>query len=294
MMHEEIVETEYEVVSSDVAITASDRAALDVQITTAKAYPRSISKFRETVQELACLDQETAESMFYTLPRGGKKILGPSVRFAEIVQFAWGNIRSETCIVAIDDTHLTAQGTCFDLERNVAARIQVKRRITDKNGKRFNDDMIVTTANAASSIALRGAIFKVIPFSLAKPIYEKAMKTASGGEKPFSVRRSEEFARWKAKDISEEVLLRKLEKRRIEDVDIEDVITLIGLRNAIKEGDTTLEEAFAQEMTGASDLEEQLANLGKSKTVTNGDGGQRKTVSDDADPVPNPDAELDY
>ena len=50
-------------------------AELDVQISTAKAYPRSIAKFQKDALTFATVDEETAGSMFYVLPKrkGGNK-----------------------------------------------------------------------------------------------------------------------------------------------------------------------------------------------------------------------------
>ena len=66
------------------AMVAVARAEIDTQIATARAYPRSLKRFRETATTMATLDEKTAASCFYALPRGGKSIMGPSARLAEI------------------------------------------------------------------------------------------------------------------------------------------------------------------------------------------------------------------
>jgi hypothetical protein len=259
-----VEEVEVELVDVSTSLIASNTAQLDVQVTTAKAHPRSISKARETVKELACLDAETAASMFYTVPRDGKSIVGASIRFAEICAYSFGNIRIESDVVSIDDKHVTAQGTCFDLERNLAARVHVKQRITYKNGTRYSDDMIVTVSNSAMAKAARNAVFKVIPFSLVKPIFEQAMKTAVGNETSFAENRIKEFARWQKVGVSKEQLLKKLERRAVEDVTIEDLAILIGFRNAIREGDATVASIFSDGASvGAGDLNAALKAAAK-------------------------------
>jgi hypothetical protein len=168
-------------VDGAVALTAVDRAAIDMQVATAKQYPRSITKAINEAIELATIDEATATSMLYALKRGSKVIGGASVRLAEVMLYSWGNVRADADIVAEDRSFVTAMGTCFDVEKNVAVRIRVKRRITDKNGQRYNDDMIAVTANAAISIALRNAVFKVIPRALVDRVYGAA-KTVSLGK----------------------------------------------------------------------------------------------------------------
>jgi hypothetical protein len=146
-----------------------------MQIATAKQYPRSITSSLKEAMTLATLDEETAASMFYALPReAAKRSRVPSARLAEIMAYSWGNLRVDADIVAEDKTTVTAMGTCFDLEKNVAVRVRVKRRITDKQrGKRYNEDMIGVTSNAAISIALRNCVFKVVPRAFVDRIYTR-------------------------------------------------------------------------------------------------------------------------
>lgn len=161
-------------------LPASDGAGFDVQIATAKRWPRSIDRSLKQALTLATLDEQSAQSCFYALPRAGKTIEGPSTRLAEIMASSWGNLRVDADIVDEDDTHVTAAAACFDLENNVAIRVRVKRRITDKHGKRFNDDMIGVTANAAVSVAFRNSVFRVVPMAFTRQVYQAARRAAVG------------------------------------------------------------------------------------------------------------------
>ena len=229
------------------ALQAIMSAEVDIQIKTAKAYPRSIKQFKADATEMACLDEETAASMFYVLPRGGKKIEGPSVRLAEVVGSSWGNLRYGARIMGIDDKFITAQGNCFDLQKNIAASVEVKRRITDKNGRRFNDDMIQTTSNAACAIALRAAIFKVVPFAFVKPIYEQAKMTSLGKAESMSAKRHKAMDWFLKAGASQEQLLEFLGRKGLDDVTIDDLIVLRGVCTAIRDGETTIEDALRPE-----------------------------------------------
>jgi len=263
---------EPEIVSSDDiqildpggALEAVQRAEVDIQIATAKRFPRSVRAFLDEAVEMATLDEETAASMFYVLPRGGKQIEGPSVRLAEVVASCWRNIRVDSNIEAIGDTHITAVGAAFDLERNVAARIRVKRRITDKRGKRYNDDMIGTTCNAATSIALREAVFKVVPRAFVKSIYDAAKAASVGKEKTMEQRRKGAFDWFQQQGIKPKVVLDYLGRKGPEDVTLDDLILLRGVRTAIMDGETTAERAFAKEDTAskAADLTSKIKEAG--------------------------------
>lgn len=234
-----------EVTDNSSALEALNRSEIDIQITTAKRYPRSIKAFKQQAMEMATLDEETAGSMFYVLPRGGKKIEGPSVRLAEVVGSCYGNLRYGSRIVSTDDKFITAQGACHDLEKNIAITYEVKRRITNKTGQRFNDDMIQATGNAASAIALREAIFKVVPRSIFKAIYEEARLTSVGKATSMSEKRHKAVDWFKKAGATDAQIYGFLGRAGIDEITIDDLITLRGMVTAIKDGEITIEAAFA-------------------------------------------------
>lgn len=219
------------------------RAEIDIQISTAKKYPRSIKRFRQDALSLATLDKEIASQCFYGLKRAGKIIEGPSVRLAEICANAWGNMRFGARIVGEDDKCVVAQGVSHDLEKNVSSTIEVSRRITGKDGNRFSDDMVQVTKNAACSIALRNAIFKTIPFAYVKPIYDQAKKTAVGTLRTLDSKKDWLIKAFDVFKITVEMLEKYLGKS-LEDAGLSDIETLMGAYNAIKDGDTTVAEQF--------------------------------------------------
>lgn len=132
-------------VSNADSLTALNKSEIDVQIATAKQYPRNLAQVLNNIETLATMDEETASSCFYILRRQGKAVEGPSVRMAEIIASSWGNIRVQARIIGNDGKMITAQGICHDLESNYATSTEVKRRITDKYGKTYSEDMQVVT-----------------------------------------------------------------------------------------------------------------------------------------------------
>ncbi len=221
-----------------------NQSEIDTQITTAKRYPRSIKTFRMQATELATLDEETATECFYALPRGGKTIEGASARFAEMIMSCYGNCRAGARVIAEDGKFVTAQGAFIDLEKNIAITYETKRKITDKKGYRYSDDMIVVTANAACSIALRNAILKGVPKVFWSPIYKQVKKVAIGDVKTLTSRRDAMMAYFLKLGVLEEQVLELLGRESLQSVTLEDLAVLKGLATAIKEGDTTVEEVF--------------------------------------------------
>jgi len=230
------------------ALESITRGEIDVQIATAKKYPRQLSLVKQRMLSFATLDEETAAGCFYTLPgrKGGdgKPLQGPSVRLAEIAISQYQHIRAASRIVADDGKFITAQGMVHDLENNVAISIEVKRRVTSKDGKRYSDDMVATTGNAACSIALRNAVFRVVPMALVKPIYEAAKKLAIGDSKSLVQRRSSSLDHFAKLGVSKERVCEALNVRSIDDIQLDHIEILIGYANAIKDGDATVDEVF--------------------------------------------------
>ena len=235
-------------------LEAITKGEIDIQITTAKRYPRSIENFYKTSLSMATGNRDIAQRCFYRLERtskSGKKVIieGPSIRLAEICANSWGNFRYGARIVGEDAKTVVAQGVAFDLERNVSSSIEVSRRITTKEGIRFSDDMVQVTKNAACSIALRNAINKVIPYAYVQGIYEQAKKVAVGTQKTLKVRKEELLAMFTEIGVTNKQLLEKLEKPSIADITLEDILKGLGFYTAIKDGDTTIAEQFGPKST---------------------------------------------
>ncbi len=214
------------------------------QIDVARKYPRSLDHFRKKAIALATFSQETAAQCFYALKRGNTVIEGPSVRLAEICVTSYGNIRCQASVIEIGDEFLIARGVAIDLESNSAASVDVQRRITDKHGRKYSADMIGVTANAACAIAYRNAAFKIVPAVMVTPIYEEARKTAAGDSKSLTTRIDGLFKTFAMMGVSEEMVISKLALPGRDDINAKDLTLMLGVYNAIKDGDTTVDEQF--------------------------------------------------
>jgi hypothetical protein len=220
------------------------KAEIDTQIATAKAFPRSIRDFMLKAESLATVNEDVAASCNYAVPRGGKNIEGPSVRFAEIVVSAYGNIRAGARVIDNDGKWITAQGICHDLEANNSVTVEVKRKITGKDGRTFNEDMQTLTGNAACAIAYRNAIYKVIPAALVEGIYEKTKEVARGKAETMVKRRDKALEYAKGLGITPEQISTVLNIKNVEDIDLDKLATFRGILTGIKNGDSTVAEIF--------------------------------------------------
>ena len=229
-------------------IESLERAQVDVQIATARRYPRVLSAVKARMMQFATLDEETAESCFYTLParRGGdgKPLQGPSVRLAEIALASYQHVKAGSRIIGDDGKFITAQAVVHDLENNVSVSIEVKRRVTTKDGKRFSDDMIAVTGNAATSIALRNAVFRVVPRALINPVYDAARRVAVGDQKSLVDKRARTVEWLSKKGVTLDRVLAAVGAAKLEDINLDQLETLKGLGTSIKDGELSVEEAF--------------------------------------------------
>ena len=231
---------------SNGAVSAIVASEVSAQLDAAHRYPRSITRFLNEAMSMATISREVAESCIYSLPRGGKIITGPSVRLAEICASAYGNLQIAARVVDTEEREVVAQGAAWDMQKNLRATIEVRRRITKKNGSRYDDDMIVVTGNAAASIALRNAIFRAIPRAYVDSIYAKARTLAVGDAKSLATRRDELMARLEKLGVPKERVLSRIGKSGMEDVGLDDIEVLIGLGTAIKNGDQSIDQAFPE------------------------------------------------
>lgn len=229
-----------------VQVDAVERANVDSQVATAKRYPRDIRRSIDNSVVMATMNQETAQSCSYALPRGGKPITGPSVHLAKIIVSNWGNMRTEAKVVQITDKQVISRGTCWDLETNVASAFEVRRSIIGKNGQRFSDDMITVTGNAANSIAYRNAVFAVIPKAITDRVYYAAQKFITGdlsdSDKLLKVRTGVLNNFKNNYGITEEEVVKMCGKRTVNQIGADEISMLMGTIQALKDGDTTVDE----------------------------------------------------
>jgi hypothetical protein len=239
------------------ALEATERASIDIQISTAKRYPRSLQQFKKRAIAMATIDEETAESCLYRRPVGKKKTAkgwepeyaeGMSVRMAEIVGACYGNLRVYATLVEQPAEYVRARGMAIDLETNFASSSEVIESTLKQDGAPYSPRMRVVVAKATLAKARRDATFQVVPKALAKPIENEVRQVLLGSKETLEKRR-QRLASWITKT--------GLDERRVyaavgiegpADLTAEKLEVLTGLRTAIKDNETTLDEAFPADL----------------------------------------------
>lgn len=166
------------------------RQAQEVQgaIVMAKKFPRDeVESFNRIVR--ACQRKGLAENAMYEYPRGGTKVVGPSIRLAEAMAQNWGNI--DFGIIELEQKNGESQVMAYawDLETNTR---QTKVftvphiRSTKKGNVPLTDprDIYEMVANQGAR-RVRACILGVIPGDVQDAAIDQCNKTMSeGGKKP--------------------------------------------------------------------------------------------------------------
>jgi hypothetical protein len=236
-------------------------------VTTANlpANRRKIDDFSKKLMSYATHSQPVALSMFYTLPRAGKQIIGPSVRYAEVVAPCWKNNSTGSRMIGSTDDTTTAQGVFIDYECNTRNVKEIPRKITDKNGNKFNTDMILTTSKAALSIAYREAILKGgVPMALWSPAYEQAKLTAVGQAVSHAARIDLAMEYLNKLGVSEWQICNAVGVQSPKELEVDHLVTLKTLCEEIKKGVRTIEEVFGSPFD--KEIDSLFTQLGKNET----------------------------
>lgn len=266
-----VEQTEVQIVPLD----ELERANVDVQVSTAKRYPRDMRRSVNNSIVMATMNEEVARSCGYALTRGGKPVTGPSVHLAKIIVSNWGNMRTEAKVVQITDKQVISRGTAWDLENNVASAFEVRRSIVDKYGERYSDDMITVTGNAANAIAYRNAVFAVIPKSITDRIYRAAQQFITGDLSDNDVllkKRTKIFADFKnTYGIDENTVIKICGKNTDQQIGADEIALLVGLLQSLKDGDTTVDEVLDYVKSPKEKVDDKKAELknkpGKAPTL---------------------------
>lgn len=231
------------------ALEAVTRGEIDIQIATAHRFPRSMAQFKARAISMATIDEETAASCIYSRPVGkenGKQKYaeGLSVRMAEIVGASYGNLRVGAMIIEQTPRQVKARGFAHDLETNFASTSEVIEATVKRDGTPYDERMRIVIAKSALAKARRDATFQVVPKALCKPVENECRRVALGDAQTIAKRRSAVIA-WIGKlGIGLDRVWAALGIKGEDDITLEILTTLTGLRTAMKDGEVKVDEAF--------------------------------------------------
>lgn len=206
------------------------------QLTLAKRFPRNLTQSHSELME-ACAMPAFASTAFYTVPNRGT---GPSIRFAEEVARVYGNFEYGHRELSREAGKSEVEVYAWDKEKNNYSKRQltVMHVVDTKSGpKKLTDqaDIDNKIANVASK-QIRGRILALMPKWLVQDAIELCKATLAGtSSEPVSVRvrkMAQAFGRFGINQGHLETYL----GHKVEDTTLDELVDLMGVFNALKEG----------------------------------------------------------
>ena len=242
-----------------VAIEAS-RAIAEAQskLYIAKTFPRDEAEAVNKMKR-ACSRQSLAEKAFYSFPRAGQNITGPTIRFAEELARCWGNIDYGIKELSQDDGKSEMQAYAWDLETNTQSVQNFtnphKREKSDKRTRQVvmedltsQRDIYENNANMATR-RLRARILAVLPAWFVDEAIQACQATLRGdGKASFDERKSNLITEFDRLGVDAS-MLKKYLKHDAMTMDTDEFLDLIGVFNSIKTGERKAREWFDPDNT---------------------------------------------
>ncbi len=245
---------------------ASSREIAEVQaaLTIAAARPRDMEVVFEKVMD-ACKRPSLAERAIYEYARGGTDISGPSIRLAEALAQAYGNLTFGIRELEQKNGVSTVEAFAWDLETNTK---QVKtfqvthRRHTRKGGYDLTDprDIYERVANDGAR-RMRSCLLGIMPGDLVDEAVLTCTKTLIESAKITPDLKVKIVAQFKGLGVSLEQI-EVLIQRSFESITPQNVVRLRNIMTSITDGMSTAKDWFPPIETEKPPGEEEPAKKG--------------------------------
>ena len=243
-----------------IAIEAS-RAIAEAQgkLVIAKRFPRDeVQSYAKAME--ACQRPTMAAKAFYSFPRGGQTVEGPTIRFAEELARCWGNIDYGIKELSQDDGKSEMQAYAWDLETNAQSVQNFTNPHQREQGKKMvtltsQRDIYENNANMATR-RLRSRILAILPAWFVEDAIAECKRTLSGqNDTPLIDRVKKMVVQFAKLGVTQEMIEKRL-KRKIDTMTSDDFVEYVGIYNAVKGGESKIADWFdaqkeANELTEA-------------------------------------------
>lgn len=127
---------------------AMARSQIEAQYLVAERHPRNMDRVRQLILK-ECKRSTFAAEAVYSLPRGGKRIEGLSIRFAEGIRRVYGNMLTQDAIIYEDDSQQIIRVTAIDFETNSVAMSDVSvPKFVEKRSPAKGDEVVGGRTNS--------------------------------------------------------------------------------------------------------------------------------------------------
>ncbi len=268
------------------AQTDQQRAIAEVQaaLAIARANPRDPVQAMDRVLN-ACCRPTLAEAALYQFSRGGSDITGPSIRLAEAVAQAWGNIQFGIRELEQRPGESVVQAYAWDVETNTRREMTFTVphiRHTRKGSYRLEDprDIYETVANQGAR-RLRACILSVIPGDVIEAAVKQCELTlnAHADTSPEALEKMvEAFGKFGVTRAQ----IEKRIQRRLDAITPAHMVTLKKIYASLRDGMSVPADWFEPEQQAQPEAPEPASKTESLKARLAG-GGQPEPVADAPD-----------
>lgn len=238
------------VAASAATAMSTTREAQEVQaaVFMAKRFPRDENMALARIAK-SCQRRGLAEKAIYSYPKGGQNVTGPSIRLAEAISQAWGNIQSGVVELEQRPGESVCMSYCWDLETNTRDTkiFTVSHSIQTKKGSKMLTDPREIYEHVANQGARRkrACILAVIPKDVVDSAMEACQKTLASGQREPLIDRLRKMVNVFQAELS--VPLECIERYmgyKLDSFTEMDMATLRGVYTAIRDGASKREDYF--------------------------------------------------
>jgi hypothetical protein len=262
------------------------RAVAEVQAgyIIAKKFPRNQHESYMKIIE-ACKRPFLAEQAMYAYPRGNQTVTGPSIRLAEAMAQAWGNIKFGIKEISQANGVSVVEAYAIDLETNTPSEkiFHVPHiRDTKKGRVKLTDarDIYELVANQGAR-RLRNCILAIIPGDVTEAAVDQCKKTLESGEIPVTEQIKKMILAFDELGVKVEHLEKRL-GHKLEATIPQEIVNLKIIYKSIKDGYAKREDFFEINFASKDEAENTIENLLAEKAKNyKQDSTTQETIKDD-------------
>lgn len=259
-------------------VTSRQTQEVQGQIIMAKKFPRDyVSSCNRIMQ--ACQRKGLAEKAMYEYPRGGTKVVGPSIRLAEAMAQNWGNMSFGIVELEQKNGESQVMAYAWDLETNTRQEkifsVPHVRRVKNNNVPLTDPRDIYEMVANQGARRLRACILGIIPGDVVEDAIARCNQTLLEGETKPVIDLVKDMAEIFEKEFS--VPLEAIEKYigcKASAFSMNDLVRLKRVYTSLKDGMAKREEIF--ELPGVEKKEAEDAFEGKKKKDAKAADGQQE------------------
>jgi len=257
-----------EIASHEARATAEVQASFVI----AKRFPRNQHESFQQIME-ACKRPTLAEQATYAYKRGTGIVTGPSIRLAEALASAWGNLDCGIREISQGEGMSVCEAYAIDLQTNtrVTKLFHVKHvRDTKQGSKRLTDgrDIYELVANQGAR-RMRACILAVIPGDVIEAAVQKCEETLRSSDVPLHEQVKKMILAFEEFGIKVEHI-EKFLSHNLDSIIPAEIVRLKSVYKSIKDGVASREDFFDISALKAVEAKEELKdfiNSNKSKAV---------------------------